>query len=265
MTIVSDSCHSGGLIDKAKEQIGESTKQKKEQGGAANGLVSGFKNLCKSVEDAIDSRRRPHQEEEEEEEEAACLKSRSLPLQTLIEILKQKTGNSDIDVGKLRQTLFDMFGEDATPKVKKFVKVILTKLARRGQKKGGLLGLAAHFLQQKLAENDEGYATPAVQTQVSSKQEAYAGAAEKALPDSGILISGCQSDQKSVDTDPSGEPSEAYGAMSNAIQMIIAEREGRVSNRELVRRARKLLKKQGFAQRPGLYCSDQHLHAPFLC
>lgn len=252
MTIVSDSCHSGGLIDKAKEQIGESTKQKKEEGGANIGLVSGLKNLCRSVEDAIDhQRRRRHQEEEEDSA------IRSLPLQTLIEILKQKTGNSEIEVGKLRPTLFDIFGEDATPKVKKFVKVILAKLARRGQKKGGFLGLAAQFVQQKLAEKEEGYAKPAVQT-----QEAYAGAA---LPDSGILISGCQSDQISADTFPSGDPSEAYGAMSNAIQMIIAEREGRVSNRELVRRARKLLKKQGYAQRPGLYCSDQHLHAPFLC
>ena len=31
LTIVSDSCHSGGLIDKAKEQIGNSTKQNRSQ------------------------------------------------------------------------------------------------------------------------------------------------------------------------------------------------------------------------------------------
>ena len=30
ITIVSDSCHSGGLIDEAKEQIGESTKRGKD-------------------------------------------------------------------------------------------------------------------------------------------------------------------------------------------------------------------------------------------
>lgn len=35
ITIVSDSCHSGGLIDEAKEQIGESTKR---QGSEESGL-----------------------------------------------------------------------------------------------------------------------------------------------------------------------------------------------------------------------------------
>ncbi|PIN10208.1 hypothetical protein CDL12_17202 [Handroanthus impetiginosus] len=285
ITIVSDSCHSGGLIDEAKEQIGESTKKNGEEG---NGSGFGFKNfLRRSVEDAIESRgihipselklghhhRQHHQENEEEQEFAGGhVKNKSLPLSTLIEILKQKTGKDDIDVGKLRPTLFDIFGDDASPKVKKFMKVILTKLQSHGHGQaegGGFLGmvggLAMQFLQQKLEENDNGYAKPAMETHVGSKQEVYAGANKRSLPDSGILISGCQTDQTSADATPSGDSSQSYGALSNAIQIIIAESNGRVSNQDLVLRAREMLKKQGFTQRPGLYCSDNHVNGSFVC
>ncbi|KAI3456639.1 hypothetical protein Pfo_013302 [Paulownia fortunei] len=290
ITIVSDSCHSGGLIDEAKEQIGESTTKSGEEG---NGSGFGFKNfLRRSVEDAIESRgiripselgfghhhRRRHQEDEGEEETAegnqgqGYIKNKSLPLSTLIELLKQKTGKDDIDVGKLRPTLFDVFGDDASPKVKKFMNVIFNKLKgheQGGGDGGGFLGmvgsLAQQFLQQKLEENNEGYAKPALETHVGSKQEVYAGATKRALPDSGILISGCQTDQTSADATPSGDASQAYGALSNAIQTIIAESDGPISNQDLVLKARELLKKQGFTQRPGLYCSDYHVDAPFVC
>ncbi|KAL3627159.1 Metacaspase-4 [Castilleja foliolosa] len=289
ITIVSDSCHSGGLIDEAKEQIGESTKQSEDE--EDNGSGFGFKKfLHKKVEDAIESRgihlpselgfgrHHKHQEDDEGEEEinqgqGGYVKNKSLPLSTLIELLKQKTGKDDIDVGKLRPTLFDVFGDDASPKVKKFMNVIFSKLKGNEQggdgESGGFLGmvggLAQQFLKQKLEENDEGYAKPALETHVGRKEEAYAGATSRGLPDSGILISGCQTDQTSADASPSGDASQAYGALSNAIQTIIAESDGKVSNQELVLKARQLLKKQGYTQRPGLYCCDHHVDAPFVC
>ncbi|CAI9773200.1 unnamed protein product [Fraxinus pennsylvanica] len=285
LTIVSDSCHSGGLIDEAKEQIGESTRGNDDD---SHGSGFGFKNFLKrSVEDAIESRginiselgfgrHRRHRDEDAEEELTGggqglgYMKNKSLPLSTLIEILKQKTGKDDIDVGKIRPTLFDAFGEDASPKVKKFMNVIMSKLQHHGGEggSGGILGmvgsLAQQFLQQKLEENDESYAKPALETHVGSKQDAYAGSTKRAFPDSGILISGCQTDQTSADASPSGNASEAYGALSNAIQAIIAESDGQVSNQELVLKAREMLKRQGFTQRPGLYCSDHHVDAPFV-
>ncbi|KAF8412628.1 hypothetical protein HHK36_000597 [Tetracentron sinense] len=286
ITIVSDSCHSGGLIDEAKEQIGESTRQEGEGHGSGSGF--GFKSfLHQTVQGAIESRgihipsslrHRRHREDEEEEEteaeygEQGHIKSRSLPLSTLIEILKQKTGKDDIDVGKLRPTLFDVFGEDSSPKVKKFMKVIMNKIQNgegEGGSSSGFMGivgnLAQEFLKQKLEDNDENYAKPAMETQVSSTQEIYAGTNKRALPDSGILISGCQTNQTSADATPSGNAEEAYGALSNAIQTIIAESDGTVSNQELVLKAREILKSQGFAQRPGLYCSNDHVDAPFVC
>ncbi|RZC51172.1 hypothetical protein C5167_019593 [Papaver somniferum] len=279
ITIVSDSCHSGGLIDEAKEQIGESTKT----GGEEQSSGFGFKHfLHRKVNDALESRGihlpsrhgrgdEDEEEEEEQEEEDGPVKNRSLPISTLMEILKQKTGKDDMDVGKIRPTLFDVFGEDSSPKVKKFMKVILDKLQSGGGDggSGGLLGmvgcLAQEFLKHKLEENDDNYAKPAMETQVGSKQEVYAGSSQRSLPDGGILVSGCQTDQTSADANPSGNADDAYGALSNAIQTIIAESDGRVTNHELVSKARKILKRQGFTQRPGLYCSDEHADAPFIC
>ena len=198
------------------------------------------------------------------------VKNRSLPLSTLIDILKQKTGKDDIDVGKLRPTLFDVFGEDASPKVKKFMNVIFNKLQHgSGESGGGILGLvgglAQEFLKQKLDDNDEGYAKPALETKVESKHEAYAGPTKRGLPDGGILMSGCQTDQTSADASPAGNAASAYGAFSNAIQAIIEETDGAITNQELVQRAREKLKNSGFTQKPGLYCSDHHVDAPFVC
>ncbi|KAK4434726.1 Metacaspase-4 [Sesamum alatum] len=288
ITIVSDSCHSGGLIDEAKEQIGESTKgYEEEEDGAGSGFL-GF--LQKRVEDAVQAhgfripsgmgfgRDREDKGEDEDlgghHQGQGYMKNKALPLPTLIEILQQKTGKENVDVGNLRPTLFDVFGDDASPKVKKFMKVILTQLQDQGQGQGadaggGFLGkvggMAMQFLQQKLEETNGTYAKPAMETQVGSKREVYAGATKRSLPDSGILISGCQTDQTSADANPPGDASKAYGALSNAIQMVIEETNGRVSNRDLVLNAREILKRQGYTQRPGLYCSDDHVKAPFIC
>lgn len=285
ITIVSDSCHSGGLIDEAKEQIGESTRRENEE--KESGSHFGFKTFFNKTVDVAESRGvhipsglRHHlhgRDEDDEDREAEAeygengyVKNKSLPLSTLIEILKQKTGKDDIDVGNLRPTLFDMFGEDSSPKVKKFMNVLLNKLKQHDESGGGgFLGmvgsLAQEFLKHKLEESDEGYVKPALETEVGSKKEVYAGSGNRSLPDTGILISGCQTDQTSADASPSGKSSEAYGALSNAIQMIIAQADGDITNHELVVKAREMLKRQGFPQRPGLYCCDGHVHESFVC
>ncbi|KAK4805091.1 hypothetical protein SAY86_004908 [Trapa natans] len=150
ITIVSDSCHRGGLIEQAKEQIGESTKREEEEESSGFGFKS-F--LHQKVQDAFEShgvhvpsgllhhqRNRDDEEGDREVEiasgEYGYVKNKSLPLQTLIDILKQKTGKEDIGVGELRPTLFDMFGDDASPKVKKFMKVIFDKLQSRFGEEG---------------------------------------------------------------------------------------------------------------------------------
>ncbi|KAJ3674824.1 hypothetical protein LUZ60_005440 [Juncus effusus] len=285
ITIISDSCHSGGLLDKSKEQIGDSTKRQEEQEESHSGFSSFLK---KTAGSALASRginlpfeefgghghRKPHHKTEESDSETQSetkrgIKNRSLPISTLIEILQQKTGKQDIDVGKIRPTLFDMFGEDSSPKIKKFMKVLFSKFqeGKTGQGgSGGLMSmvgsLAQEFMKQKLESGGEDYVKPAMETKVSSKEEVYAGSSKRTLPDNGILISGCQTDQTSADAN---SPQGAYGALSNAIQSILAETDGRVSNKELVMRARKVLGKQGYTQQPGLYCDDEHADGPFIC
>ncbi|GJN17446.1 hypothetical protein PR202_gb04510 [Eleusine coracana subsp. coracana] len=98
-TIVSDSCHSGGLLDSAKEQIGSSTKQNKTQSrdfeqrpDSGSGSGFGFRSFLK---------------------ETRCSRN--------------KLERIDIDCGSIRMTLFNVFGDDASPKVKKFMKVMLSK------------------------------------------------------------------------------------------------------------------------------------------
>ncbi|XP_020589453.1 metacaspase-5-like [Phalaenopsis equestris] len=297
LTIISDSCHSGGLIENTKEQIGESTKRDDDDDDDESGSVfslSSFlkKTVKRKVKSALKSRgidshythRDHHYHEADDEEdddddtnepEHSIIKNRSLPLPILIEILKQKTGNENIDVGNIRPTLFDMFGEDASPKVKKFMKVVLQKLRRHGShggegdNEGGFLGfvggLAVQFMKHKLEENDENYVKPAMETRVYRKEEVYAGTKQGKLPHNGILISGCQSDQTSADANPTGNSEGAYGALSNSIQAILSQINGGISNRELVLGARKMLSKQGFKQRPGLYCNDDVVDEPFIC
>lgn len=263
ITIVSDSCHSGGLIDKTKEQIGDSTKSE-EDADSGGFSFRGF--IKKKVESALES----YGESDSVPEESRGIKSRSLPLSTLIEILKQKTGNDDIEVGKLRTTLFDIFGDDASPKVKQFMKVVMGKLqGQDGTDGGGFMSmagsLAQQFLKQKLNDNDDDYMKPALDTQISSTDQVYAGSNKRNLPDNGILISGCQTDQTSADATPPGRPHESYGALSNAIQKIIAEADDEITNHQLVEKARKILSAQGFSQKPGLYCSDDHVGEAFIC
>lgn len=58
------------------------------------------------------------------------------------------------------------------------------------------------------------------------------------------MISGCQTDQTSADANPPSDG--AYGALRNAINTILAEYYGKISNKEPMQNARKILAKQGF-------------------
>ncbi|KAL9273275.1 Metacaspase-9-like protein [Drosera capensis] len=83
--------------------------------------------------------------------------------------------------------------------------------------------------------------------------------------DAGILLSGCQTNETSADVngDESGEGM-AFGAFSNAVQAVLREDSGVISNKEVVMRARRQLQDLGFRQHPCLYCSDSNADAPFL-
>ncbi|CAN6354803.1 unnamed protein product [Urochloa humidicola] len=273
-TIVSDSCHSGGLIDKAKEQIGNSTRQSKAQhqhpdqqetrlafdtcilGFVHGALESLITNLLRrgSQQSSHSQSGGTELDTNAEAPTHSSIKSRSLPLSAFIDMLKEKTGDDGVNVGTIRATLFRHFGDDASPKVKKFVQA----MAADGKLEGNDVGQQADTRSRDAASGQE--------ARSSVVKEVYAGtAASVALPRNGVLISGCQTDQTSGDATTADGVS--FGLLSNAIQTILASRKHRtVTNRELVLEARELLAKQGVTkQQPGLYCSDEHASLPFIC
>ncbi|KAG5381278.1 hypothetical protein BRARA_G03652 [Brassica rapa] len=257
-TFVSDSCHSGGLIDSAKEQIGESFKKKSNKRFKCLFGLFCYKGTTSEAESKEET---PIKIDDDENDVNG--RNRFLPLQTSIKMLKQATGRDDIKEGNIRTTLFDLFGEDASPKVRKFMKVILSNMQEstgEGLMLRSLAEQAIILLKDKL--NDEEYLKPAMETRVKSKKEVYAGVINGGLGSNGILLSGCQTNQVSADV---GSKDKAYGAFTNSLQIILAETKGKISYKELVLKSRKYLEKQGYPQRPGLYCSDSYVNAPFIC
>ena len=213
ITIVSDSCHSGGLLERAKEQIGNSTDTHHITEYGRENKIS---------------------------------KNRSLPLSTLVSILEEKTGKVDIKDKELRTALVDIFGDESS---------ITVKRQRDGEVGEGGLFCSLCSLVRWFLKNEE----------VSRPSGKYDGKEGRGISDNGVLISGCQTNQKSADVNPTGNPSVSYGALSDAIQKILAKSKGKVSNRELVIRARRMIAWEGFEQQPGLYCSDELAAAPFIC
>ncbi|KAK4282032.1 hypothetical protein QN277_013458 [Acacia crassicarpa] len=175
LTIVSDSCHSGGLIDKEKEQIGPSSQVSKDTTMNLNS------------------------------------KPKTIPFTSILQQLSSLTNISSSDVGT---HLLEFFGSEASLR----------------------------------------FRLPLLELDLFPPLK----------PDEGILLSGCQADETSADMDPSVTGGKAYGAFSNAIQMVLKDDAAPLSNREVVVRARKILQSRGFDQHPCLYCSDENADATFL-
>ncbi|KAH7515017.1 hypothetical protein FEM48_Zijuj11G0151600 [Ziziphus jujuba var. spinosa] len=217
------------------------------------------------------------------------VKNRALPLPALIAILNEKTGKdeNEVDVGNLRLTLFKIFGNEVSPKVKKSMnknkhknkaqinaKVKGENGGSKGYSSQGMVGSKAQVflkLQRKLERAEYARKVALTEQTVANigNQKAYNNGAisssKRGLPRGGILINGCQTDQISGDVIPSGKDAVPHGAFSNAILTIIIDSDGHdITNSELVLKARKLLKTNGFAQQPGLYCNDDDVNASFL-
>lgn len=314
-TFLSDSCHSGGLIDSTKEQIGNtavnyaslpSNAGEDESGGGGGGLWGmmgkdvdpeeaenrslSFRGLLSKaknkVKDHASKKRsdgdteRPDTENFDFEsqylqESGQQFKNKNLDISTLTEILSQRTGH-EVQVGNIRTTIFDMFGDDASPKVKTFVNVILNQL-QSAKAEGGVMGmvsgLAGQFLKAKLdADSPDqvaSYTAAAGSVHPSSSRAAYGGvrpsASHRARPDAGILLSGCQHNETSADATPAGDHSKSYGAFSNALIGVLAKTDGPISNRDLVMQIRESLGQSGFKQHPCLFCTDENADAHFIC
>lgn len=174
-TILSDSCHSGGLIDKEKEQIGPSS----------------FPPDCISTINVT--------------------KSKTIPFESILHHLSSITHINTPDPGT---HLLELFGPTASLS----------------------FCLPSHDLDS----------IPSIHV------------------DDGILLSGCQENETSANINPHGAGGKAYGAFSNAVQIVLKENANDLSNKYIVFMARNVLQKQGIEQHPCLYSSDQHANSMFL-
>ncbi|XP_058106826.1 metacaspase-9-like [Magnolia sinica] len=82
-------------------------------------------------------------------------------------------------------------------------------------------------------------------------------------PDNGILLSGCQKDEVSLDV-PRRDGSKAYGAFTYEVLEVLKAHRGPISNRNLVIRVREKLHEKKYKQHPCLYCSDKNAKLSFL-
>ncbi|KAH7440993.1 hypothetical protein KP509_03G019900 [Ceratopteris richardii] len=245
LTIVSDSCHSGGLIEAATEQIGDSYNPQGEpevdpfEFGEVDSVDVGHEEIENYDDESGGTK------EVCTGEDVLKVKNKALPLGTFMDMLRDRTGNRDVEVGSIRHTLYDTFKEDSSSKVRSFMRERSVAYEEESQ-----------FVQAEQGETDDGdaYAQP---------EETYGEA--KRVTDMAVLVSGCQSHQTSSDVRPTSDP--AYGALCNAIQTVLAsvEPDQPISNRYLVTEVRLLLASQGFTQQPGLYCTDENAEAPFIC
>ncbi|KAI3781628.1 hypothetical protein L2E82_11647 [Cichorium intybus] len=175
-TILSDSCHSGGLIDKEKEQIGPNSLP----------TISNFT--------------------------PTATKSKIIPFESILLHLSSIT---QIHTPDFATHFLELFGDTASLRFQ----------------------FPSHELDDSIPMLHE---------------------------DNGILLSGCQANETSADMNPNGNEGKAYGAFSNAVQIVLKEKNGELSNKEVVLMARDVLQKQGFEQHPCLYSSDEHANSSFL-
>ncbi|OMP08878.1 Peptidase C14, caspase catalytic [Corchorus olitorius] len=170
-TIISDSSHSGGLIDKEKKQIGPST----------------IKNTPSS---------------------SISYRAKTIPFQSILDHLTSLTSINTSDI-------------------------------------------ATHLLQLFAADASLKFRRPQIES-------------ESLKSDEGILLSGCEPYETSAEINEIEGGGKAYGAFSNAVQMVLKDNKGGSSNKEVVLMARKILEAQGIEQHPCLYCSDGNADAIFL-
>lgn len=84
----------------------------------------------------------------------------------------------------------------------------------------------------------------------------------------GMLITGCRDKETSADACPSGDPAQAYGALTNALVSIIKaqhqQRPGQLlPAKDLVMNVRELLLRGGFQQNPQLECTMENAERTF--
>ncbi|CAM6020532.1 unnamed protein product [Sphagnum balticum] len=259
-TFISDSCHSGGLIDSEKEQIGggviqyattpstgpaalssnpqapvsnpelqhnNSTGQGNNAEGGLMGLISrGLQTFHIPGDDEAPPETQPQTQTIEFESQYAADVAAS-------QEGAPQSRNKNLDINTLTEILSQRTGQDV--KVGNIRTTIFDVFGDQ--------------------------ASSSVKTFVN----AIFSHLQRVRADCGILLSGCQSSETSADATVGGDKSKSYGAFSNAIQTVLSQTNGPITNRDLVVEARKLLATSGFKQHPCLFSADTNADAYFIC
>ncbi|BBN19079.1 metacaspase-1 [Marchantia polymorpha subsp. ruderalis] len=246
-TFVSDSCHSGGLLDSQDLQVGMGELG---QVGKETEATSGEASM-------------------REEQKA----DRRLPTEILIQELADASGR-EVKLGTIRSTLYQLFREDTSPTVKVFVKNMAGRLEdgpppEDWESSYNEVGVAAlthlkEIWDDETIDNDEYFRSArAVDGPLNFNGHANAKPDGQRLPPStGTLVSGCQSNQTSADVPGWGG---AYGALSNAILKLVKHHSGKITNKQLVNGCREIMVETQLDQRPCLYCTKEKVNANFIC
>lgn len=157
--------------------------------------------------------------------------NRSLPPEALFASLSERAG-APVETGNLAATLFGLFGSNASSR-------------------------ALGFLSS---------AQPDI---LAALGNLNLGPPPSFNPDVAILITGCQAGETSADACPSGDPTQAFGALSNSIQTLIRyhfeKGNGNLTNWQVVMGVRKMLAKGRYTQSPQLECTEENARKPFIC
>ena len=100
--------------------------------------------------------------------------------------------------------------------------------------------------------------------------KATGGGTEHKGPGTGVLITGCQSNETSADACPSGDPNKAFGALTNALTTSVNAIKSKnpnaaVTNTQLVHQVRTTLHTAKFTQNPCLECETPQTQQAFIC
>jgi len=270
-TMVADCCHSGTLLDHSEVQIeGNKDPSAPEIPDLGSlGALFGFKDLNnRSLE----------------------IHNKSLPIGTLMQMLGNQSGGT-VNASNIHQTLGNLFGDDASPMLTQLASVaipmLMQQLSGAGSGGGGastgdstaacssclpmLMGLLGGGSKPPDGNASPGNMPNPLPGGVAVHLPGQKPPSDSQLPDDkGILITGCQSFETSADACPGGDKSQAYGALSNAIQGVVRQHQrvanGQpLTNRDLVTRVRTVLMQSKFTQNPCLECANSHADEPFIC
>ncbi|WIA42485.1 hypothetical protein OEZ86_008476 [Tetradesmus obliquus] len=275
VTVVADCCHSGTLLDQPEVQI---SGPKSDDPAAPPQLVDTFT----AAAGGADNR------------DVGC---RALPVDSFVAALGEKLGVA-VAPNQARAAMVAAFGSDASaklgPLIQKFQGALdaaggAEALAAQATAKldelvpgaggalggllGGVLGGGGGGSSRGIGSSLFSLALEMLGSADVAQQLPPAGA--KPSPDAqlppgrGLLITGCQAEETSADACPSGDASQAFGALTNALTTTVnqfkqAYPDHNISARTLVAHIRESLNAARFAQNPCLECDAANADAPFV-